>query len=147
MSCKQSVHYKPQFVSFVRKIEARAAAAFTGNCPWSRGQFRFIIDPTASGFAYAWRQEVLRVGESQLFDPFSLYCLHQVQKDLNFPSISPTRGLSVWGNPQTIKPFHFRALSPPCPPFLFQSVLQKCSPILQFMNQLQIHNLCQFLLY
>lgn len=45
---------------------------FTGNCPWSRGQFRFIIDPTASGFAYAWRQEVLRVGESQCLIPSPL---------------------------------------------------------------------------
>lgn len=79
---------------------------FTGNCPWSRVQFRFIIDPPASGFAYAWKARGAGSWGIPVFDPFSFTVYDQVQGDLNFPSNPSNRGLSVWGNPQTtIKPF------------------------------------------
>ena len=110
---------------------------FTGNCPWSRGQFTFITDPTASGFAYAWKARGAGGWGIPVFDPFSFTVYDQVQEDLNFPSNpSDKRPECLRKSTDNNQTFHFRALSPPCP-FRFQSGLRSVSPILHFMNQLQ----------
>lgn len=52
------------------------------------------------------RQEVLRVGESQCLIPSPLLSTIKYRRTWTSFPIPPTRGLSVWGNPQTtIKPF------------------------------------------
>lgn len=89
---------------------------FTHNCPQSRGKFRFIMDPTASGSAYARKARGVGVWGIPVFDTFSFTVYDQVQEDLNFPSNHSYRGPSVWGNPQTtIKPFISGSFPHPAP--------------------------------
>lgn len=112
MLCKQSSSLLTSlFLLWQNFNPLQLHPTFTHNCPWRKVTYRVIIDLSLELFLCL-KSKVLGVEESEcwLLSP-SLSTIKYKRTWISL-RITPTRGPSVWGNPQTtIKPFILGPLS------------------------------------